>query len=86
MISDKRSKSEKFEISKIEEELKLAFNPIKPDPYFVSKLKKRLSQRANVSIEAHPEYFVIMLVGVGLIFGLGLYWLLVRFYNKAKGN
>ena len=81
-----RNKSEKFTLSKIEKGLKLAFNPIKPDSYFVNKLKKRLSQRANVRIEAHPEYFAVMFVSVGLIFGIGLFWLLVKVYNKAKGE
>ena len=74
------------DVVQIEEKLKQVFNSIKPDPYYVNKLRERLSRRANVSVEEHPEYFVIVLIGMGLFFGFGLYWLLVNLYRKARGK
>jgi hypothetical protein len=60
----------------IEENLKSGLSPITPDPGFIQRLQQRLKTEKKVVLE--PASFPIMpvMVGLGLILGLGILYIL----------
>lgn len=60
----------------IEENLKSGLSPITPDPGFIQRLQQRLKTEKKVVLE--PASFPIMpvMVGLGLILGLGILFIL----------
>jgi hypothetical protein len=64
--------------SLFEAELESSFNPVQPDPEFVTRLRRRLSGREQIVLEPRSSATAFVLVALGLFTGALLVWLLRR--------
>ncbi len=56
----------------MEKKLDKLLSPVTPNSTYVNDLQKRLTSKAEISVE-YPNYLlVLMVIGSGLAFGLGL--------------
>jgi len=63
----------------IEQRLSHVFNPIKPDPDFVGRLRKRLVNPPLVTVETRSRpLWLVFILSAGLVCGVLLYWLFGR--------
>ena len=60
----------------LEEKLRSALSPVRPDPGFVTDLETRLSSRSSVVLEQHSGKLIVVFVGLGLFVGAFVIWLL----------
>ncbi len=65
--------------SLFEAELESSFNPVQPDPEFVTRLRRRLSGKQQVVLEPRSSATAFVLVALGLFTGALLVWILRRF-------
>jgi hypothetical protein len=64
--------------SLFEAELESSFNPVQPDPEFVSRLRRKLSENEQVVLEPRSSATAFVLVALGLFTGALLVWILRR--------
>jgi hypothetical protein len=64
--------------SLFEAELESSFNPVQPDPEFVTRLRRRLSGREQVVLEPRSSATAFVLVALGLFSGALLVWIFRR--------
>jgi hypothetical protein len=64
--------------SLFEAELESSFNPVQPDPEFVTRLRRRLSGKEQVVLEPRSSATAFVLVALGLFTGALLVWLFRR--------
>jgi hypothetical protein len=76
-----KSNKEKFE-EKLESRLRSTFRPIKPDPIFVKKLKKRLADKAEIYLEQGEPSVNIIFLFSSLLFIVAGMILLSRLFKK----
>lgn len=68
-------------VSSLERKLSESLRPIRPDPVFVHSLREKLSQGSGVMVEKQASHQGIMLIGLGLLTGAIIIWLMRRFNN-----
>jgi hypothetical protein len=68
--------------SLFEAELESSFDPVQPDPEFVTRLRRRLSGREQVVLEPRSSATAFVLVALGLFTGALLVWILRRLQNN----
>ncbi len=61
-----------------EEELKSSFDTVQPDREFVTRLRRRLSNKGQVVLEPRSPATAFVLVALGLFTGALLVWILGR--------
>ncbi len=64
--------------SLFEAELESSFNPVQPDPEFVTRLRRRLAGREQVVLEPRSSATAFVLVALGLFTGALLVWIFRR--------
>ena len=64
--------------SLFEAELESSFDPVQPDPEFVTRLRRRLSGKEQIVLEPRSPATAFVLVALGLFTGALLVWLLRR--------
>jgi hypothetical protein len=62
-----------------EAHLDSSLNPVQPDPEFILRLRRRLSNNPSVILEPRSSATIFVLVALGLFVGVLLTWLLRRF-------
>jgi len=61
-----------------EAEIESSFNPVQPDPEFVTRLRRRLSGKEQIVLEPRSSATAFVLVALGLFTGALVVWLLRR--------
>ena len=64
--------------SLFEAELESSFDPVQPDPEFVTRLRRRLSGKQQIVLEPRSSATAFVLVALGLFTGALLVWILRR--------
>jgi hypothetical protein len=64
--------------SLFEAELESSFDPVQPDPEFVTRLRRRLSGKEQIVLEPRSSATAFVLVALGLFSGALLVWILRR--------
>ena len=64
--------------SLFEAELESSFDPVQPDPEFVTRLRRRLSGKEQIVLEPRSSATAFVLVALGLFTGALLVWILRR--------
>ncbi len=64
--------------SLFEAELESSFDPVQPDPEFVTRLRQRLSGKQQVVLEPRSSATAFVVVALGLFTGALLVWILRR--------
>jgi len=64
--------------SLLEAELETSFDPVQPDPEFVTRLRRRLSGKEQIVLEPRSSATAFVLVALGLFTGALLVWILRR--------
>jgi hypothetical protein len=66
--------------SLFEAELESSFDPVQPDPEFVTRLRRRLSGKEQIVLEPRSSATAFVLVALGLFTGALLVWI----YRQLK--
>lgn len=70
----------------LENKLNKVFNPVAPRKSYVDELKRRLTSRAEVSVE-YPNYFILILtISSGLLIGVVLIMFLNKLFKALSGK
>jgi len=64
--------------SLFEAELESSLSTVQPDPEFVTRLRRRLSQNEQVVLEPRSYATALLLIALGLFTGALLVWILRR--------
>jgi hypothetical protein len=64
--------------SLFEAELESSFDPVQPDPEFVTRLRRRLSGKELIVLEPRSSATAFVLVALGLFTGALLVWIFRR--------
>ena len=64
--------------SLFEAELESSFDPVQPDPEFVTRLRRRLSGKEQIILEPRSSATAFVLVALGLFTGALLVWIFRR--------
>ena len=64
--------------SLFEAELESSLSTVQPDPEFVTRLRRRLSQNEQVVLEPRSSATAFLLIALGLFTGALLVWILRR--------
>jgi hypothetical protein len=64
--------------SLFEAELESSFDPVQPDPEFVTRLRRRLSGKEQIVLEPRSSATAFVLVALGLFTGALLVWIFRR--------
>ena len=64
--------------SLFEAELESSFDPVQPDPEFVTRLRRRLSGKEQTVLEPRSSATAFVLVALGLFTGALLVWIFRR--------
>ena len=68
-------------VNSLERKLSESLRPVRPDPVFVHSLRERLSHGSGVMVEKQTSHQGIVLIGLGLLTGVIIVWLMRRFNN-----
>ena len=64
--------------SLFEAELESSFDPVQPDPEFVTRLRRRLSGKEQIVLEPRSSATAVVLAALGLFTGALLVWIFRR--------
>lgn len=65
----------------LEEKLAGALRPVRPDPVFVEALKLKLTRTPAVIVESGKSHVGLLAIGLGLLAGSLIFWIIRRFKN-----
>ncbi len=63
----------------LEHRLAESLKPVRPDPVFINSLKSKLANSSTVIVERHSSHQGLVVIGLGLVTGALLVWLLNQF-------
>lgn len=66
-------------INSLEKKLSESLQPVNPDPRFIHSLQNRLAQNSDVIVEKRSSLPGILVLGMGLVSGAMLVFLLRKF-------